>query len=88
MTIFPEILDVVRGSGVTGRAVSTEVCRVSTWDPREFTRDRHRRVDDASYGGGPGMVMQYAPLKAALAACREGVGPEATAGDAVGERRE
>ena len=64
--------------GVSGRAVDRQLCRVSFWDPRDFTQDNYRTVDDRPFGGGPGMVMLAEPLDLALIAAkttlhREGV---------------
>ena len=59
--------------GVTGRAVQRGLLEVDCWNPRDYTRDRHRRVDDRPYGGGPGMVMMYEPVGAAIAAARDAV---------------
>jgi tRNA (guanine37-N1)-methyltransferase len=70
VTIFPELVTTVARHGVVGRAMETRLATLATWNPRDFTEDRHRRVDDRSYGGGPGMVMQAPPLAAAVAAAR------------------
>ena len=59
--------------GVTARAVSRELLELDCWNPRDYARDRHRRVDDRPYGGGPGMVMMYEPVKAAIGAARDAV---------------
>jgi tRNA (guanine37-N1)-methyltransferase len=55
---------------VTGRAVRDGRLELLTVNPRDFTEDRHRSVDDRPYGGGPGMVMRPEPLAAAHAARR------------------
>jgi len=55
-------------SGVSRRAHQNELYSLNTWNPREFTKDKHKTVDDRPYGGGPGMVMMYQPLKDNLAA--------------------
>ncbi len=68
ITLFPEILATVRDSGVTGRAHAQGIWSLHAWNPREFTHDVHRTVDDRPYGGGPGMVMMAEPLKQALLA--------------------
>lgn len=64
------MFDAVTCHGITGRAVSQGVLAVRTYDPRAFTEDRHRTVDDKPYGGGPGMVMKVAPVRAAIEAAR------------------
>ena len=71
VTLFPELVAAVGQCGVVGRAVSAGQVRLSCTDPRDFAEDRHRRVDDRPFGGGPGMVMQYAPVVAAIRAARE-----------------
>ena len=62
ITIFPEMLEAVSRHGITARALEEKLFGLKTWDPRDFTRDRYRRVDDRPYGGGPGMVMMAEPL--------------------------
>ncbi|MFT7289298.1 MAG: tRNA (guanine37-N1)-methyltransferase [Halieaceae bacterium] len=74
VTLFPEMMGAVTESGVTGRAVRDGLLAVDTVNPRDFTRDRHRSVDDRPYGGGPGMVMRPEPLVAALAEARSRAG--------------
>ncbi len=74
IALFPEIFDVVERYGVTGRAFDNGLCALHRWNPREFTTDRHHRVDASSYGGGPGMVMQQAPMAAALSAAKAQLG--------------
>jgi tRNA (guanine37-N1)-methyltransferase len=66
VTLFPEMFRSVTGYGITGRAVDRGLLDVKTFNPRDFTSDIHRTVDDRPYGGGPGMVMKYAPVVAAL----------------------
>jgi tRNA (guanine37-N1)-methyltransferase len=66
VTLFPEMFTVVRDLGVTGRAHAQGIWQLNTWNPRDFTRDVHRTVDDRPYGGGPGMVMMVAPLTDAV----------------------
>jgi tRNA (guanine37-N1)-methyltransferase len=67
VTLFPEMFSVVRDLGVTGRAHTQGIWSLHAWNPRDFTHDLHRTVDDRPYGGGPGMVMMAAPLTAAVA---------------------
>ena len=66
VTLFPEMLDAVAGFGVTGRAVRDQRLALTAVNPRDYTEDRHRSVDDRPYGGGPGMVMRPEPVAAAL----------------------
>lgn len=71
ITLFPEMLSAVSDYGITGRAVTSRLVDLHSWNPRDFTCDRHRTVDDRPYGGGPGMVMMAGPLKQAIRAARE-----------------
>jgi tRNA (guanine37-N1)-methyltransferase len=66
LTIFPEMFSALTGSGITRRAAETGALQLKLWNPRDFTQDAYRRVDDRPFGGGPGMVMLAAPLQAAL----------------------
>lgn len=66
ISLFPEMFKAVTDFGVTGRAVKNGRLQVTVWNPRDFTDDKHRTVDDRPYGGGPGMVMKVAPLLAAI----------------------
>ena len=59
ITLFPEMITNAASYGVTGRAMEREIVSLSTWNPRDFTQDKHKTVDDRPYGGGPGMVMKY-----------------------------
>ncbi len=77
ITLFPEMLAAVTGYGITGRAVSSGLVTVRCFNPRDWTHDRHQTVDDRPYGGGPGMVMQVAPLQGAIAAARRELGAAA-----------
>ena len=70
ITLFPEMFAALTGSGVTRRAFDQQKCVLSCWNPRDFTSDRHRTVDDRPYGGGPGMVMMVKPLQDAIVAAR------------------
>jgi len=70
ISLFPQMFQALREGGITARALQRELVSVQCWDPRDYTLDRHRRVDDRPYGGGPGMVMQIEPLLAAVAAAR------------------
>jgi tRNA (guanine37-N1)-methyltransferase len=76
VTLFPEMIRACSGCGIQGRAIARDVLELVTWNPRDFTTDRHRSVDDRPYGGGPGMVMQVQPLRDAIRAARA-AGPAA-----------
>lgn len=77
VTIFPEMFRAITDYGITSRAVSEGLLQLETVNPRTFTTDRHRTVDDRPYGGGPGMVMKPEPLEAALDSAVEAVGGSA-----------
>jgi tRNA (guanine37-N1)-methyltransferase len=66
ITLFPESLEGLTGLGVTGRAIREGRVELKTWNPRDWATDRHRTVDDRSYGGGPGMVMAIEPLSSTI----------------------
>ncbi|MEZ5593526.1 MAG: tRNA (guanosine(37)-N1)-methyltransferase TrmD [Gammaproteobacteria bacterium] len=70
ITLFPEMLTAVRDFGISGRAIARGLVSLNAWNPRDYTQDRHRTVDDRPYGGGPGMVLKVQPLRAALHAAR------------------
>jgi tRNA (guanine37-N1)-methyltransferase len=70
ITIFPEMFEAIARHGITRRALEDGIFELKTWDPRGFTSDNYRRVDDRPYGGGPGMVMMAEPLQAAIRAAR------------------
>jgi tRNA (guanine37-N1)-methyltransferase len=68
ITIFPGMFDALLDFGITRRALDEGLFELRTWDPRDFTQDAYRRVDDRPYGGGPGMVMMAEPLQSAIEA--------------------
>jgi|TARA_B110000908_G_scaffold54258_1_gene66105 tRNA (guanine37-N1)-methyltransferase len=70
ITLFPEMLSAVTDHGITGRAVRQGLVTIDCLNPRDFTEDKHRTVDDRPYGGGPGMVMKIEPLRKAIDAAR------------------
>ena len=70
VTLFPEMVAQAAGFGVTGRARERGLWHLGLWNPRDFTTDNHKTVDDRPYGGGPGMVMLGEPLSQAIAAAR------------------
>lgn len=70
VTLFPEMFTAITQSGITRRAFEQKSCTLSLWNPRDFTTDRHRTVDDRPYGGGPGMVMMIKPLEDAVQAAK------------------
>lgn len=70
ITLFPEMFRAME-SGVTGKALDGHQAELRLWNPRDFTADVHRTVDDRPYGGGPGMVMRVEPLRQAVQAAKQ-----------------
>jgi tRNA (guanine37-N1)-methyltransferase len=71
ITLFPEMFAALTGSGITRRALERGLYEIVFHNPREFTSDPHRTVDDRPYGGGPGMVMRAEPLACGIARARQ-----------------
>jgi tRNA (guanine37-N1)-methyltransferase len=74
VTLFPEMFAAVMHSGISGRALEMGLWSLGLWNPRDFTEDNYRAVDDRPYGGGPGMLMLAEPLEKALDAARQAGG--------------
>lgn len=70
ITLFPEMFTPLQ-AGITGRALEQKKIALKTINPREYAQNRHRTVDDRPYGGGPGMVMRFPPLQAAIKAAKQ-----------------
>jgi tRNA (guanine37-N1)-methyltransferase len=70
ITLFPELVKQVIEHGVVSRAAEQGLLQLTCWNPRDYTEDRHRTVDDRPYGGGPGMLMKIGPLLATIDAVR------------------
>ena len=70
VSIFPEMFSALTESGITHRAFSSGLCQLKVWNPRDFTEDARKTVDDRPYGGGPGMVMMAEPLERAIHAAK------------------
>ena len=70
ITLFPELVQAVIEYGVVSRAAEKGLLQLTLWNPRDYTQDKHRTVDDRPYGGGPGMLMKVEPLQACIAAVR------------------
>jgi tRNA (guanine37-N1)-methyltransferase len=66
VTLFPEMFDGIIEFGITSRAIRRAILDLQLFNPRDYTSDRHRTVDDKPYGGGPGMVMKVQPVAAAI----------------------
>lgn len=78
VSLFPEMFTAVSEYGVSGRAIRDGLVTLSHSNPRDFTVDVHRTVDDRPYGGGPGMLMKIDPLRQAIQAAREAAGEGAS----------
>lgn len=74
ITIFPELIEPYLSGSILGRAQKNKKIKVSFYNPRDYTTDKHRRVDDIPYGGGPGMVMRAEPILAAHKKIKKGKG--------------
>jgi tRNA (guanine37-N1)-methyltransferase len=70
ITLFPEMFDAISKYGITSRALKQKIYDLQCWNPRDFTNDNHKTVDDRPFGGGPGMVMLAAPLEQAITAAK------------------
>ena len=73
ITLFPGMLKAVTEFGITRRAVEQGLVTVDCWNPRDFTVDNHRTVDDRPYGGGPGMVLMMQPLLEAIQSAKKAI---------------
>ena len=71
VSLFPEMFRAISENGVTGRAIKNNLLSIQSWNPRDFTIDKHRTVDDRPYGGGPGMLMMVQPLRDAINAAKQ-----------------
>ena len=71
ITLFPEMFTALTDYGVTGRAFREGKAELKLWNPRDYTTDKHRTVDDRPYGGGPGMLMKVEPLAKAIAVAKQ-----------------
>jgi len=76
VSLFPQMFEAITEYGVTGRAVSRGKLAIDYWNPRDFTQDKHKTVDDRPYGGGPGMVMKVEPLQQAIQAAKQQLGQQ------------
>ncbi|MDA8622280.1 tRNA (guanosine(37)-N1)-methyltransferase TrmD [Psychrosphaera sp.] len=74
VSLFPEMFDAITQQGVISRAIKNGTIEFNAWNPRDFTHDRHRTVDDRPYGGGPGMLMMVQPLTDAIRAAKTAAG--------------
>ncbi len=76
ISLFPEMFAALQ-FGIVGRALEKGLVKLRFWNPRDFTTDKHHTVDDRPYGGGPGMVMKFAPLYEAILAAKAELGTDA-----------
>ena len=74
VSLIPEMFDAITQQGVISRAIKNGTIEFNAWNPRDFTHDRHRTVDDRPYGGGPGMLMMVQPLTDAIRAAKTAAG--------------
>jgi len=77
VSLFPEMFEAISRFGVTGRALKRGLVQIDCFNPRDFTSDKHRTVDDRPFGGGPGMLMKVQPLKDAIQKAKESAPGEA-----------
>ena len=77
VTLFPEMFSSLKDQGIVSRAVNNGLIEFELYNPRDFAEDNYRRVDDYSYGGGPGMVMKFATLEKAVMKARADAPAEA-----------
>ena len=71
ITLFPKMFESLSEFGISGRAIRNNLISLSTVNPRDFANDKNKTVDDRPYGGGPGMVMTFEPLKKAITSTRQ-----------------
>ncbi len=87
VTLFPQMFAAVTDYGIARRAREEGKWSLATWNPRDFTTDNHRTVDDRPYGGGPGMVMLAEPLEKAIRAAQARVADAGVGDQRVGDQR-
>ncbi|MGF7132547.1 tRNA (guanine37-N1)-methyltransferase [Paraburkholderia sp. EB58] len=83
VTLFPEMFRALTDWGITSRAAKQERYGLRTWNPRDFTTDNYRTIDDRPYGGGPGMVMLGRPLEDAIGAAKAAQAEQGITGSRV-----
>jgi tRNA (guanine37-N1)-methyltransferase len=76
ISLFPELIEQATAFGVLGRAIKQQQLNLQCFNPRDYTEDKHRTVDDRPYGGGPGMLMKVEPLAKAILAAKEAASAE------------
>ena len=83
VTLFPGMFAAVTEHGISGRAVRSGLMNLELFNPRDYTTDKHRTVDDKPFGGGPGMLMKTEPLMASIAAARQAVSEKQATGESA-----
>src|ERR1700742_5269418 len=83
VTLFPDMFRALTDWGITSRAVKQQRFAPRTWNPRDFTSNNYRTVDDRPYGGGPGMVMLARPLEDAIGAAKAAQAEQGITGSRV-----
>ncbi|WP_457914675.1 tRNA (guanosine(37)-N1)-methyltransferase TrmD [Candidatus Hartigia pinicola] len=78
ISLFPEMFQAITHYGITSRAVKNSLLSIDFWNPRDFTHNKHKKVDDRPYGGGPGMLLMVQPLKIALNTAKAKAGESVT----------
>ncbi len=81
ISLFPEMFRAISEHGITRRAIEEDILELAYWNPRDFTSDKHRTVDDKPYGGGPGMLMKVEPLRDAIREARAFAGKDVAGKD-------
>lgn len=76
ITLFPDMVKQAAQIGVTGKAIENAIVTLNVWNPRDYTHDKHKTVDDRPFGGGQGMVMKYQPLHDAVTAAKVDAKPD------------
>lgn len=76
ITLFPEMVLQAAQIGVTGKAIENAIVSLNVWNPRDYTHDKHKTVDDRPFGGGQGIVMKYQPLHDAVTVAKMDAKPD------------
>ena len=84
VTLFPEMFRAISDYGITSRAFASGKLKLDYWNPRDYSKDKHRSVDDRPYGGGPGMLMTAGPLSEAIQAAKAQAAQQADSGEVEG----
>lgn len=81
VTLFPEMFSAITDYGISGRAIRSGLIELDYFNPRDYTTDKHRTVDDKPFGGGPGMLMKTEPLLASIEAAKQALAERRQAAD-------